>query len=103
MNGMTNREKILQMNDDDLALVLMCPYDTSGDLEDLMQCVVNDVPPQVKNCCQCIKDWLQKEAKGEGASNSRDLRAEIDMLYLEKCREVNALRTKLEEAEGKTK
>ena len=59
---MTNKEKILQMNDDDLAFVLMCPYDTAGEPEDIMPCVVNDDPPTVKNCVACIKEWLGKEA-----------------------------------------
>lgn len=61
---MTNREKIKQMNDDDLSFVLMCPYDTAGEPEEIMPCVTNE-PPSQKNCCECIKAWLGKEAKGE--------------------------------------
>lgn len=60
---MTNRDRIRAMKDEDLAFVLMCPYDTTGEPENIMPCV--DKPPSVKNCCDCIKDWLQKEAKEE--------------------------------------
>ena len=64
---MTNKEKILQMSDDDLALVLMCPYDTSGNPEDIMPCISEEnktgefVSP--KYCHACLVDWLGKEAK----------------------------------------
>lgn len=60
---MTNKEKILQMNDDDLAMVLMCPYDTVGEPENVMPCVVGDILPTNKNCHQCVKDWLRRKAK----------------------------------------
>lgn len=60
---MTNKEKILQMSDDDLAFVLMCPYDTVGDEDDIMPCVTKNDLPTVKNCVACIKEWLNKEAK----------------------------------------
>lgn len=60
---MTNREKINKMNDDDLALVLMCQYDTIGG--ETMPCEDDKERPSVKRCCDCIKDWLGKEAKGE--------------------------------------
>ena len=60
---MTNKEKILQMTDDELAFVLMCPYDTAGEPDEIMPCMTNDVLPTVKNCVACIKEWLHKEAK----------------------------------------
>ena len=60
---MTNAEKIKKMSNDDLAFILMCPYDTAGDPEDIMPCVSNDNPPSVKHCCECIREWLLKEAK----------------------------------------
>ena len=55
------------MSDDDLALVLMCPYDTSGNPEDIMPCISEEnktgefVSP--KYCHACLVDWLGKEAK----------------------------------------
>ena len=60
---MTNREKIKQMSDDDLSFILMCPYDTVGEPEEIMPCVNDETMPSQKNCCDCIKIWLGKEAK----------------------------------------
>ena len=60
---MTNREKIKQMSDDDLSFILMCPYDTTGEPEEIMPCVNDEAMPSQKKCCDCIKDWLGKEAK----------------------------------------
>lgn len=71
---MTNREKIKQMNDDELSFILMCPYDTAGEPADIMPCVDDKQLPSVKRCCDCIKDWLQKEAKenNDGQYQGRD-------------------------------
>lgn len=65
---MTNREKIKQMNDDDLSFILMCPYDTTG--EEIMPCATDETLPSQKKCCDCIKEWLGKEAK-EGVGMER--------------------------------
>ncbi len=60
---MTNREKIKQMSDDDLSFILMCPYDTTGEPEEIMPCANDETMPDQKKCCDCIKAWLGKEAK----------------------------------------
>ena len=60
---MTNGDRIRNMNDEELASVLMCPYDTVGAPIDIMPCV-KDGKYQlvgVKECRECSISWLQRE------------------------------------------
>ena len=45
---MTNYEKVKQMSIDEMAYMLMCPYD-----EDRDTCF--------DNCTECTRQWLEKE------------------------------------------
>lgn len=63
---MTNGDKIRAMTDEELAAVIMCPYDTAGDPLDIMPCVVDGgtlefVP--ANKCIACSVAYLQREAK----------------------------------------
>ena len=51
----TNKDKIRQMEDKDLAFMLMCPYDIEGEL-----CIDSTSGP--KQCLKCIVEWLNKPA-----------------------------------------
>lgn len=57
---MTNAEKIRNMTDEDLAMMLMCPaeYDESFN----KQCGCNG--SMDKNCLKCTIAWLQQESEG---------------------------------------
>lgn len=64
---MKNRDRIKAMSDDDLAFILMCPYDTygSGGYDEL-PCVKDEAicgMPDEKYCHGCLKAWLDKEAE----------------------------------------
>ena len=58
---MTNEEKIKAMETDDLAMIIMCPYDTLGNGLDKLPCdwKLVDEP----SCHRCVVEWLQKEAE----------------------------------------
>lgn len=59
----TNVDRIHNMSLDDLAAVIMCPYDTAGEDKELMPCVQEGEDPEfTKKCYECSKAWLQKEA-----------------------------------------
>ena len=51
---MTNYERIKQMSIDEMAYLIMCPYNTEADL-----CNKND-------CIGCTKEWLMKEVLENG-------------------------------------
>ncbi len=57
---MTNAEKIRNMTDEDLAMMLMCPaeYDESFN----KQCGCNG--SMDKNCLKCTIAWLHQESEG---------------------------------------
>ena len=58
----TNADRYRNMSIEDLAAVIMCPYDTAGDPEEIMPCVqAGDDPEITKKCLECCKVWLQKE------------------------------------------
>ena len=64
---MTNGDRIRNMNDEELAAVLMCPYDTVGDPIDIMPCV-KDGKQQfvgVEECRECSISWLRRESTEE--------------------------------------
>ena len=62
----TNGDKIRSMTDEELTEIIMCPYDTAGEPEEIMPCIRetgdSDFVP-VKDCKRCMMEWLQKEAK----------------------------------------
>ncbi len=51
---MTNFGKIKNMSIEDMAMIIMCPYDGVADK--------GECPESYKNCVQCCKDWLEREA-----------------------------------------
>ena len=51
---MTNADRIRAMSDEELASVIMCPYQFDGELD----C-------KEHNCFQCSLKWLQQPAEGE--------------------------------------
>ncbi len=61
---MTNGERIRAMSDDDLAIMIMCPYDTAGEPENIMPCIkefnTNEIVPP-KYCHACCTEWLKRE------------------------------------------
>ena len=50
--SITNADKIRSMTDEELALTIMCPFDTDPEL-------CNGYAP---TCYDCTLDWLKKEA-----------------------------------------
>lgn len=65
---MTNGDRIRNMNDEELAAVILCPYDTAGDPIDIMPCV-KDGKQQfvgVEECRECSISWLRRESTEEG-------------------------------------
>lgn len=59
----TNGDKIRAMTDEELGMVIMCPYDTAGPAEEIMPCIkeVDGDAPTQKNCYECSRAWLKKE------------------------------------------
>ena len=53
---MTNAEKIRNMSIEDMAAVIMCPYDMPEPLPEMCK---------EKTCMQCTIEWLQKESQKE--------------------------------------
>ena len=59
---LTNADNIRNMSLEDLAAVIMCPYDTAGDPKEIMPCIQEGEDPEfTKKCLECCKAWLQKE------------------------------------------
>ena len=60
--ALTNADRIRNMSIDDLAAVIMCPYDTAGEDKDIMPCAQEGEDPEfTKKCFECCKEWLRKE------------------------------------------
>lgn len=55
---MKNIDKIRQMDADELAFVLMCPYEGQEKID-------RDADCSSGKCIKCVKDWLGKEAKND--------------------------------------
>lgn len=53
----TNADRIRNMTDEELAIVIMCPYDGTKNADCFME---------GRNCIQCCMEWLQADVK-EGA------------------------------------
>lgn len=62
---MTNFEKIKAKSIEDMALWIMCPYDTAGEPEDIMPCIKDgsEEPANIGRCYECCLEWLKREAK----------------------------------------
>lgn len=61
----TNGDRIRSMTDEELAYVLMCPYDTAGEPEEIMPCVRDRKGPDFISpirCYQCTMEWLKKRS-----------------------------------------
>ena len=52
---MTNADKVRNMADEELAVVLMCPYGRDG-----INCQINE---QGLSCNECCLDWLRGEGE----------------------------------------
>lgn len=62
----TNADKIRAMSDEELAKIILCPYDTAGKPIDIMPCVKDGniqelVSPE--DCKKCMLEWLQSEVE----------------------------------------
>lgn len=69
---LTNADKIRNMSIEDLAAVIMCPYDTAGDPEDIMPCAKDGIQEMVsvEACRACCIAWLNRKAEvSDGKSN----------------------------------
>lgn len=55
---MKNKDKILSLNDDSLAYVLMCPGDFDNNFNE-----INDDNCMNISCLECTKKWLKEEYK----------------------------------------
>lgn len=67
-NKKTNADRIRSMTDEELAYVLMCPYDTAGETEDIMPCVLDGKDPDFAppgRCKECTMKWLNREVDSE--------------------------------------
>ena len=50
---------------EELAWILMCPYDTAGEPEEIMPCVRDGAGPDFtppSRCLQCTVEWLKKRS-----------------------------------------
>lgn len=61
----TNGDRIRSMTDGELAWILMCPYDTAGEPEEIMPRVRDEnvqSPITAKECNKCMMEWLKKRS-----------------------------------------
>lgn len=55
----TNADRIRSMSDEELADIILCPYDTAGNpIEIMLQKLVSP-----DNCKKCMIEWLQSEVE----------------------------------------
>lgn len=57
---MTNGDKIRNMTNEELAAVILCPYDTAGEPLNVMPCI-NDGEMEPKECHACTVRYLERE------------------------------------------
>lgn len=61
---MTNGDRIRAMSDEELAVIILCPYDTAGEPANIMPCIkdgnVQEFVSQ-EECKKCIVEWLERE------------------------------------------
>lgn len=56
----TNADRIRSMSDEELADIILCPYDTEGNpIEIMLQKLVSP-----DNCKKCMIEWLQSKEEG---------------------------------------
>ena len=62
---MTNADKIRNMTDEELADIMLCPYDTAGDPIDIMPCVKDGIQGLAtpEECKACMMKWLGRSVK----------------------------------------
>ena len=60
---MTNFEKIKEMPVEDLAVVIMCHYDTLEGEKEIMPCIDADTNASPQRCYECCLNWLKGESK----------------------------------------
>ena len=61
---MTNGDKIRSMTNEELAAVIMCPYDTAGEPLNIMPCVKDGEIQEFmepEKCHACIVRYLERE------------------------------------------
>lgn len=61
-NAMTNGDRIRRMSNEELADIVFCPYDTAGEPEEIMPCLLGEesfVSPD--KCKECMMAWLGRE------------------------------------------
>ena len=57
--NLTNADRIRSMSDEELADIILCPYDTEGNpIEIMLQKLVSP-----DNCKKCMIEWLQSEVE----------------------------------------
>ena len=62
----TNADRIRSMSDEELAKIILCPYDAAGKPIEIMPCVRDGnvqefVPPE--DCKKCMMEWLNSEVE----------------------------------------
>lgn len=61
----TNADRIRSMSDEELAVIIMCPYDTAESGLDQMPCAKDGIQKMVtvEECRKCSIAWLQSEVE----------------------------------------
>lgn len=62
----TNDDRIRSMCDEELADIILCPYDTAGKPADIMPCVKDGNVQEMVSpdfCKKCMMGWLQSESE----------------------------------------
>ncbi len=59
----TNMDRIRRMSEEELAEVLMCPYDSAGNLFDEIPCYDGRKLVTKEECRKCCVNWLKSEVK----------------------------------------
>lgn len=70
---MTNGDRIRNMTDEELAVIIMCPYDTAGDPIDIMPCIKDGGVQELvdeKTCRRCCIAWLKRNAEEQKQESS---------------------------------
>lgn len=68
---MTNADKIRNMSDEELAEIILCPYETAGDESEIMPCMLEG-KQTVETCRKCCVEWLKREVKVETSAPWKD-------------------------------
>lgn len=62
---MTQGDHIRSMSDEEIAEIIMCPYDTAGKPIEIMPCTKDGIQEFVtpESCKKCIIEWLHSEVE----------------------------------------